>query len=75
MSEATVLIRRSGTIAFSWGPWGGFYLHRHRVCLGWLALTYVAVEIDDLMEAYADLPEARNAEAHWRDLYNARGSA
>ena len=49
---------RGGTIALSWGPYGGFYLHRHRICLGWLALTYVKVEIDDLMEAYVKAHDA-----------------
>lgn len=45
------------TIALSVGPWGGFYVHRgfcHRLCLGWLAVTLVPVELDDLMEAYVD---------------------
>ena len=50
-----------GTLALSWGPYGGFYLHRTRVCLGWVALTYVAhVEIDDLMEGYAEAWNGRN---------------
>lgn len=44
-----------GTLALSWGPYGGFYLHRHRVCLGWVALTLVPnVEVEDLMRAYID---------------------
>lgn len=46
----------NGTIAISWGRWSGFYRYRGfswRICLGWVALTYVPVEIDDLMEAYA----------------------
>lgn len=49
--------RRRGTLALSWGPWGGFYVQRgfcRRVCIGRLALTYCPVELDDLMEAYAD---------------------
>jgi hypothetical protein len=46
------------TLSLSWGPSGGFYLHRHRVCLGRLALTFVPdVEIDDLMEAYVERAE------------------
>jgi hypothetical protein len=48
------------TVALSDGPWGGFYVHRgffHRLCLGWLALTVVPVELDDLMEAYAKKEE------------------
>ena len=43
-----------GTLALSWGPWGGIYVCRGRLCLGWLAITYVPVEIDELMEAYSD---------------------
>lgn len=49
--------KRVGTLALSWGPWGGFYVTRgfcKRVCLGRLAVTYCPVELDDLMEAYAD---------------------
>jgi hypothetical protein len=47
--------RRQGTIALSWGPYGGFYVRwRQRICLGWLALTYCPVELDEMMEAYAD---------------------
>lgn len=45
--------RRGGTVAVSWGPWGGIYVIGGRLCLGWIALTYVSVEIDDLMEGYA----------------------
>lgn len=48
---------RSGTLALSWGAWGGFYVNRGfglRLCLGWLAITALPVDLDDLMEAYAD---------------------
>ncbi len=50
---------RRGTVALSWGKWGGFYRFHgqatKRICVGFVALTFVAdVEIDDLMEAYAD---------------------
>lgn len=48
---------RRGTLAFSWGRWGGAYVHRHRVCLGWLAVTHVPVEVEELMRAYADQTE------------------
>lgn len=34
-------LRHRGTLAFSWGEWGGFYLHRQRICLGWFAVTVV----------------------------------
>ena len=46
-----------GTLALSWGPYGGFYVERdqtcRRLCLGWLAITYVpSVEVDALLRAY-----------------------
>ena len=53
------LRRKPGTLALSWGQWGGFYLHwrgpaiTRRLCIGWVALTWIGIEIDDLMEAYA----------------------
>jgi hypothetical protein len=53
----TQLPSSKGTVALSWGRWGGIYVNRgfcKRICLGWLAVTYVPVELDDLMEAYAD---------------------
>lgn len=37
------------TIALSWGRYGGFYITSGRVCLGWIALTWLNIEIDDLM--------------------------
>ena len=48
-----------GTLALSWGRYGGFYVtwaYAKRLCLGWVALTYVPLEIDALMDAYADSP-------------------
>lgn len=48
---------RRGTLALSWGPWGGFYIYNGycwRLSLGWVALTYLPVEIDDLMAAMKD---------------------
>lgn len=50
----------SGTLAVSWGGWGGFYVNvRHprtavRLCLGWVALTYVGIELDALMDANSE---------------------
>lgn len=41
------------TICFSVGRYGGFYFHRPdaslRLCLGWLAITVLRMEIDDLL--------------------------
>ncbi len=47
-----------GTLALSWGAYGGFYLHSHRICLGWVALTLIPdVEVESLMEAYIEKQE------------------
>ena len=43
-----------GMVALSWGKYGGFYLHRNRVCLGWVALTWLPQEIEELMRAALD---------------------
>ena len=54
--------RWRGTLAVSWGPYGGFYLHPHRVCLGWVAFTVLPhVEVEDLMEAYIGYHQADEA--------------
>ncbi|UUY01943.1 hypothetical protein LRS13_14575 [Svornostia abyssi] len=46
---------KRGTLALSWGPSGGFYLHPRRVCLGRLAITLIPdVEVEDMMRAYVD---------------------
>jgi len=53
----------AGTLALSWGRYGGFYITRGRICLGWVALTHVTVEIDDLMRTTLvarDLTAARD---------------
>lgn len=50
-----------GTLALSWGSWGGFYVRLRfcpRLCIGPVALTYCPVEIDALMEAYASAAES-----------------
>lgn len=42
-----------GTIAISWGAYGGFYFVRKfstRICLGWVAITYIPLEFDDMMK-------------------------
>lgn len=54
----------SGTLALSWGPSGGFYVHPHRICIGRVALTYVPdAEIDDLMLAYVERAEASTTQS------------
>ena len=42
------------TIMLSFGRWGGIYTHfgyTWRLCLGWVALTLVPCDIDDLLHA------------------------
>jgi hypothetical protein len=45
--------RRFGwTLSLSFGGWGGFYFHRDytiRLCLGWIALTWIPQDLDDLL--------------------------
>ena len=31
------------------GEWGGVYLHSNRLCVGWLAITFIAEDIDKLL--------------------------
>lgn len=49
------------TLALSYGNYGGFYLMRHqgwsRICLGWIAITSIPWDIDDLLEGVVALPE------------------
>ena len=42
------------TIMLSFGHWGGIYAHfgyTWRLCFGWVALTLVPCDIDDLLRA------------------------
>ncbi len=37
------------TVMVSVGEWGGVYLHSNRLCVGWLAITFIAEDIDKLL--------------------------
>lgn len=54
------MTKHVGTLALSWGKPGGFYVYRapgtRRLCLGRVALTWMNVEIEDLMRAYIEEP-------------------
>lgn len=52
-----------GTIAISWGPWGGFYfIPQARLCLGFIAITWIrGVEIDEMMRPYVEKREKKIA--------------
>jgi hypothetical protein len=46
-----------GSFVISWGRYGGFYKRfgfMKRVCLGWLAITYVPIDFDDILRSYVD---------------------
>jgi len=48
-----VVVKRSGTLAISWGKYGGFYWHwkyTKRLCLGWIAFTYLPNDLDNLLK-------------------------
>jgi hypothetical protein len=50
---------RRGTLALSWGSYGGFYVTRHRICLGRVAITLLPEnEIEELMCGYCDYWDA-----------------
>jgi len=41
------------TLAISFGKWGGFYVHNgysKRVCLGWVAFTFIPADLDKILE-------------------------
>lgn len=40
------------SLVFSIGSYGGFYLHPHRICFGWFAITWMNIEIDELIRGY-----------------------
>ena len=40
-------------IIISIGSWGGIYVARNRICLGWIAISYFAFDGDDLLKAAA----------------------
>lgn len=41
---------KGGTFMISWGRYGGFYFKNHRLCLGWIAFTYLNDDIDNIFD-------------------------
>ena len=39
------------TFMISTGHWGGFYWNNGRLCLGWIAFTFMHYDVDDVLEA------------------------
>lgn len=40
-------------LIFSWGKFGGFYFfngYSKRICLGWVAITFIPIEIDEIIK-------------------------
>jgi len=51
-------------IIISIGSWGGIYIARNRICLGWIAVSCFAFDGDDLLKAAAfgvDMAEQKGA--------------
>jgi hypothetical protein len=56
---------RVGTVAVSWGGWGGVRFSRSpglRLCLGWVAVYYWPLDLDDLVIAASDMRMALHQE-------------
>ena len=55
------------TLAVTWGSYGGFYTKGRlgdtawRICLGWLAITYLEAEFTEAMWAWLDALDAKEA--------------
>jgi len=58
-------------IALSFGDWGGFYWksgYAKRVCLGWMAITYIPSDLDPLVEAVDAWNEAGRPQSEGKSL-------
>lgn len=56
---------RGWTLAITWGSYGGFYFVSRfctRLCLGWLALTWIPEDIDVVLERLIQRKEAPNGQ-------------
>lgn len=42
------------TLMLTVGKWGGIYCRSGRLCLGWLAFTFMPFDIDPLLESMHD---------------------
>ena len=42
--------------------YGGFYLHPHRICLGWIAFTFYGGDFDILFHAFIKMLELQDGE-------------
>jgi hypothetical protein len=50
---------------FNIGSYGGFYWHRaytYRLCLGWIAITFIPEDIDDVLSRLGGGDLVRRAE-------------
>ena len=54
MKDVNSRDRKGKSLVVSYGRWGGFYFHHGenaiRLCLGWIAITIIPADIDDLFE-------------------------
>ena len=47
------------TFMLSFGKYGGFYFTGSRLCLGWMALSVIPVDIDEILVEWKELAEAK----------------
>lgn len=57
MSKPHYGAKRERTIAITWGPWGGIWKCGERgliwrLCLGFVAITYVPAEMTQILDAW-----------------------
>ena len=51
------------SIVINFGAWGGFYViwgYTKRVCLGWMAITLVPFDVDQVMLKVAEMMRAKD---------------
>ena len=52
-NDSKPIVRRSGgSFCISWGKYGGWYWRNKftkRLCLGWLAITFIPMDLDDIL--------------------------
>lgn len=63
-------MKREDTIAFTFGPWGGIWFKGNRycarLCIGFVAVTYVRLEMTELIDVYLHSSRARFPGQHRR---------
>ena len=50
---------KGATVMMSVGKYGGFYCHSGRLCLGWVAFTFLPMDIDDALVLLLEAEDKR----------------